>query len=132
MKTIQGNLRELGDAGVYGATVTYSYIEIDEQVIKKITTWRGLDGKINNALGKKVVLHMNGDYLVGITREDGKTYCTEKSGLFSDIITILIAIPLSIFIIGLPFLILGLKSISAKMKANSGSELPNAIQIPRV
>jgi hypothetical protein len=136
MNTYQGFLRELGQATVNARnkSVEYTYLEIGGQMVKKVTSFSGLDGKLNNALGKSVTLHVSGKYLVAITTEDGKTYCTEKFGLLplvATLIWIVIGALLSVVIIGLPFLFAGLQSLNVMLKAKSGAELPNAIEIPR-
>jgi hypothetical protein len=136
MKTYQGFLRELGQATVNSRnkSVEYTYIEIGDQMIKKITSFSGLDGKLNNALAKSITLHVNGNYLVALTTEDGKTYCTEKFGLMpwlATLICVVMGAVFSVVIIGLPFLLAGLQSLNVMIKAKSGTELPNAIEIPR-
>jgi hypothetical protein len=136
MKTYQGFLRELGQATVNSRnkSVEYTYIEIGDKMIKKITSFSGLDGKLNNALGKSITLHVNGNYLVALTTEDGKTYCTEKFGLMpwlATLICVVMGALFSVVIIGLPFLLAGLQSLNVMIKAKSGTELPNAIEIPR-
>ncbi len=136
MNTHQGFLRELGQATVNARnkTVEYTYIEIGDQMIKKLMSFSGLDGKLNNALGKSVTLHVSGKYLVAITTEDGKTYCTEKFGLLpwvATLIWVVMGAMLAVVIIGIPFLVSGLMSLNVMLKAKSGAELPNAIEIPR-
>lgn len=136
MKTYQGYLRELGQATVNSRnkSVEYTYIEIGDQMIKKITSFSGLDGKLNNALGKSITLHVNGNYLVALTTEDDKTYCTEKFGLMpwlATLVCVVMGALFSVVIIGLPFLLAGLQSLNVMLKAKSGTELPKAIEIPR-
>jgi hypothetical protein len=53
MATRKGVLRELGQSSTASnGLVKYSYIEIDDEMIKPISTYRGLDGKIRIELGK--------------------------------------------------------------------------------
>jgi hypothetical protein len=136
MKTYQGYLRELGQAEVNSRnkSVEYTYVEIGDQMIKKLTSFSGLDSKLNNALGKTVSLHVNGNYLVALTTEDGQTYCTEKFGLLpwlATLICVVMGALFSVVIIGLPFLLAGLQSLNVMLKAKSGAELPKAVEIPR-
>jgi hypothetical protein len=136
MKTYQGFLRELGQATVNSRnkSVEYTYIEIGDQMINKITSFSGLDSKLNNALGKSITLHVNGNYLVALTTEDGKTYCTEKFGFMpwlATLICVVMGALFSVVIIGLPFLLAGLQSLNVMLKAKSGAELPKALEIPR-
>ncbi len=139
MKTYQGTLKELGQAEVDARkkTITYTYIEIGDQMIKKITTFNGLDGKLNNALGKHLVLHINGNALVAVTTEDGKTYATEKWGMFHTMLVwglliwgVGLAIAMHV-LVGLPLLLFGGYALYKITQINSGSKLPNAILIPR-
>lgn len=138
-KTYQGVLSELGQAEVDARrkTITYTYIEVGGQMLKKILTFNGLDGKLNNALGKNLTLHVTGDVLVAITTDDGKTYATEKNGLLHTLfvwVLLLWGVGMAIgmhFLVGLPFLIFGGYGLYKISQINSGSKLPNAILIPR-
>jgi hypothetical protein len=138
-KIYQGTLQELGQAEVIqrSKTVDYTYIQVGEEMVKKVTTFNGLDGKLNSALGKTVTLHTKGRFLVAITTEDGKTYSTEEEGavkLLMAIIVIITGVMMTFkthFILGLPLFIMGGYMLYLRSQINSGASIPNAIQIPR-
>jgi predicted DNA-binding protein (UPF0251 family) len=139
MKTYQGILLELGQAEVVrrSKTVNYTFIQVADEMIKKVTTFNGLDGKLNNALGKVVTLHVNGRLLVAITTEDGKVYSTEKEGVFN-LLKIIIMLGCGIamtwathIVLGIPFFALAGYMMLLRSQVNSTADLPNAIEIPR-
>lgn len=135
MKTYKGPLRELGEAteGRRTQTMNYTYIEIGDQMIKGAKVFRGLDGKLNLALGQPLTLHVDGAYIVALTTQDGKTYSSEKWGFFSKLTAwafVSVGVPLSFFVVGLPFVLIGGLLLYTSAKANAGASLPNAIQIP--
>lgn len=135
MKTYQGALRELGEAaeGRRTQTMNYTYIEIGDQMIKNVKVFRGLDGKLSLALGKPLTLHVDGSYIVALTTQDGKTYSSEKWGFFKKLVAwafVAVGVPLSFFIIGLPFALMGSVLLYTSFKIDAGASLPNAIQIP--
>jgi hypothetical protein len=135
MKTYQGVLRELGEAaeGRRTQTMNYTYIEIGDQMIKGAKVFRGLDSKLSLALGKPLTLHVDGSYIVALTTHEGKTYSSEKWGFFKKLVAwalVAVGVPLSFFIIGLPFALMGGVLLYTSAKANAGASLPNAIQIP--
>ena len=135
MKTYQGALRELGEAteGRRTQTMNYTYIEIGDQMIKGAKVFRGLDSKLNLALGQALTLHVDGSYVVALTTQDGKTYSSEEWGFFKKLVAwafVAVGMPLSFFIVGLPFVLIGGLLLYTSAKANAGASLPNAIQIP--
>ncbi len=137
MKTYQGILRELGQAKAdqLSKTMDYTYIEVGDQMIKNAKVFGGLDGKVNNALGEPVTLHVDGNYVVAMTTQEGKTYSSEKFGAATKMtvwVLILINIPFVFVLIGIPFLFRGVSMLNTMAKASSGADLPNAIQIPNV
>ncbi len=135
MKTYQGVLRELGEAaeGRRTQTMNYTYIEIGDQMIKGAKVFRGLDSKLSLALGKPLTLHVDGSYIVALTTQEGKTYSSEKWGFFKKLVAwtfVAVGVPLSLFIIGLPFVLIGGVLLYTSFKIDAGASLPNAIQIP--
>lgn len=135
MKTYKGTLRELGEAfeGRRTQTMNYTYIEVGDQMIKGAKVFRGLDSKLNLALGQPLTLHMDGAYIVALTTQEGKTYSSENWGFFKKLVAwafVVVGLPLSLFLVGLPFVLIGGLLLHTSAKANAGASLPNAIQIP--
>lgn len=137
MEKYQGYLQELGQAEKHPAAsaMEYTYIEIGDQMLKKVTVFTGLDGKLNNELGKNVTLHVSNGYVLGLTTQEGKSYRTEKSsGSVGAWILIIMGILLSLTLIGailgLPMFVAGFKMLSLVKKINVDLDLPNAIEIP--
>jgi len=138
MKAHEGVLKELGESTIDGPGVLYSYIEMDDVMLKKIATFRGLNGKLEGALGKRITLYINRNLLVALKEAGGKTYCTEKiptSGKFFPFLLVVLGIILCLTIIGaiagIPMLWFGWRIYKNIQAINSGASLPNAVEIPR-
>ena len=85
MKEYRGVV-ELGDYRVAAGNrpiYVYSYIQVGDDVIKRIGVCSGLSGKLQLAVeaeaGCEIALYVQKDYLIGIT-VNGKTYATDFGG----------------------------------------------------
>ncbi|MBS0224856.1 MAG: hypothetical protein JSS25_00750 [Proteobacteria bacterium] len=139
MKTVSGVLQTVGESRSNKSQVYYSYIEIGGEMLKKVVTFRGLNGKLRAELGNHITLYLNGDFLVALEASNGKTYCTEKASsqmtkavifLIAGIILTIVLFPAGILFGG----ILGFVALmlwSGASRVNSGSSIPGAIEVPR-
>ena len=155
-RTVSGTLRQLGPSKIEKQVVDYSYLEIDEEILKKVCTFEGLHGKLQTALGEQITLHMDGPVVIAITCADGRTYCAERFGIFLHLcLGIILMIGLAslltglyvlaanrepsqhfcefIFFGGIGFVFLrgAYKANQLLQRARMGNYLPNAIPIPR-
>jgi hypothetical protein len=139
MEEIRGLLKTLGESSRANQGVTYSYIEIDDRVIKKPLTFSGLNGKIDSNIGEVISLYLDGSCIVAVTDKHGKTYSSESpSGLmiFGQYFTILVSVLLSLFVITIPLTLPiiwnSIKVIKIMKSIERGTEIPGVIQLPRV
>lgn len=137
MKAVKGILKEIGQTSKFGANTTskYLYLEIGDEMIKNVITFDGLDGKFRGEMGSEVVAYFDGDYLIGFTNQDGKTYSSTKPNFFAFLfmwMLIIVGIPAIPFLVGLLSIYIGVINLKKFNKMKAGAELPNAIQIPNV
>lgn len=134
LRTAFGTLKQLGPSKIDSQTVDYSYLELDEQLIKKVSVFNGVNGKLESSLGQPVTLHLAGSFIVGVTTAEGKTYCSESFGAFFYALMLLmlgVGLALLVFGIGVIFLIAGYRMWRIMHLASLGNSLPNAIALPR-
>lgn len=112
---------------------TFSYIEVGDQILKKVKAYNGVAGELQGVVGEQVTLFMQGRHLVGVRTAEGRTFASAGDNMLLNIFvflsTLVAGIPLSFFLIGLPILFLAWMMwtrISAQMAARS---LPGAILI---
>jgi hypothetical protein len=139
MEEIRGLLKTLGESSRANQGITYSYIEINDRIIKKPLTFSGLNGKIDSNIGEVISLYLDGSCIVAVTDKDGKTYSSESpSGLliFGLYIAILGSVILSLFVITMPLTLPiiwnSIKGIKIMKSIERGTEIPGVIQLPRV
>jgi hypothetical protein len=136
MKVVKGILKEIGQSNKFGANTTskYLYLEIGDEMIKNITTFDGLDGKFRGEMGNDVTAYFEGGYLVAFTDKTGKTFSSTKPNILFFLINwafiILGIVTIPFLGIGLLFLYWGFTDLKKLSRMKSGSELPNAIEIP--
>ena len=115
--------------------LTYSYIQIGDHVLKKVKAFTGISSKLEvaRANGGLVTIYIHGKTLIGVKMPDGKIFSSGGQGIFlqSILLIILLAfgIPLSFFVIGLPFLIGAWFVLSDLRAIFAARALPNAIMI---
>jgi hypothetical protein len=135
MEQVKGQLKELGDSVASSRTpfMSYSYVQVGDRLLKGVKCFNGLDGKFRLQLGRDVTLHVKGSTIVAVQTDDGKLYSSEKStaGYVIGLGLIGLGLPFCFVLIGFPFLALGLYLTWLTHTANSGANLPNAIQLPR-
>jgi hypothetical protein len=134
LKTVSGVLKQIGPSTINAQVVDYSYLEFEDQLIKKVSIFNGVHGKLESSLGQSVTLHMDGSFVVGVTCADGKTYCSEPFGILSYLALFLMlgaGAALLVFIVGLVFLIAAYRIWRIIHFASLGNGLPNAISLPR-
>lgn len=139
MEEVRGQLKTLGESSRANQGVTYSYIEIDDRILKKPLTFSGLNGKIDSNIGEVISLYLDGTCIVAVKDKDGKTYSSESpSGFFilALYIGILASVLLSFFVITMPITIpiiwYSFKGIKIMKSIKRGTEIPGVIQLPRV
>lgn len=139
MREYKGIIKTIG-AGTAMATSrtgnlgTYSYIEIGDEIIHGPKAWSGIQGELSAALrvGEPVTLHMHGNYLVGITQADGRTFASGGDGgidWMMFLIYLVIGIPLTLAVIGFFFLYLAWRHWQRIAAGFAASGLPGAIMI---
>jgi hypothetical protein len=87
MRTITGKLKSLGPAVVHGAqrgskfVTVYSYVEVEDQVIKQLRVPGGIDGKLREALqsAESSTLFTRHNILCGVRLGKGKTFVASAS-----------------------------------------------------
>lgn len=138
MKEYNGVVREIGASITNAAdngVATYGYVEVGDATIKKLKATTGIRGKLDAAFaqGEPVTLYVRSGYLCGIKMPDGRVFASEVHGLFGTLIGfvcfLLIGIPFSVILIGLPFLWFAWvfwKRLSAYFAAKS---LPGAVLV---
>lgn len=113
MKEYNGVVREIGASNINAADhglATYAYVEVGDAMVRKLKATTGIRGKLGVAFdeGKPVTLYVDSGYLCGIKMADGRVYASEVHGFFGTLIFfvcfLLIGIPFSVIIIGIPFL----------------------------
>lgn len=139
MEEIRGQLKTLGESSRANQGVTYSYIEIDDRILKKPLTFSGLNGKIDSNIGEVISLYLDGTFIVAVTDKDGKTYSSESPSGFLILalyIAIFVSVLLSFFVITMPITIPiiwnSFKGIKIMKSIERGTEIPGVIQLPRV
>ena len=139
MEEIRGLLKTLGESSRANQGITYSYIEINDRIIKKPLTFSGLNGKIDSNIGEVISLYLDGSCIVAVTDKDGKTYSSESpSGLliFGLYIAILGSVLLSLFVITIPLTLPiiwnSIKGIKIMKIIERGPKIPGVIHLPRV
>lgn len=102
MKTINGNLRLLGESTVQHSNnarltvIIYSVMEIGGQTLSNIKTSPALSSFLALSLGKEIIIYLHGSNLIGLTKDE-KTYYFK--GYESPFITLVFLIFLAITLI---------------------------------
>jgi hypothetical protein len=134
IRTVTGTLKEYGPSTKNSQVVSYSYLELDGQMLTKVEIFNGVHGKLQSSLGETITLHMDRSFVVGITCADGKTYCSERFGFFSYLafwLMLVGGLVFLAFIIGIVFLIAAFRIWMTIHRGSLGINLPNAIPLPR-
>ncbi len=134
LRTVTGILKEYGPSTQNAQIVSYSYLELDEQMLKKVDVFNGVHGKLQSSLGQSITLHLDRSFVVGVTGADGKTYCSERFGIFSHFafwLMLAAGLALLVFGVGIIFLIAAFRIWMIIHRAAIGNDLPNAIPLPR-
>ncbi|QDS17036.1 hypothetical protein [Xanthomonas arboricola] len=111
---ITGELTVLGDAQFSANGVReYSVIEIGNKVYSKHRAPAGINTYLQRAIqmNGQTSLHVEGNFIYGVTLPDGKTYCWKKSPIGSAFILVIGIIGLP-FVIGLFFIIAAFKELA--------------------
>ena len=122
IKQITGTLHEIGESSITNKENKYSYIQVDESMIPKVVIYSGLNGKLRNS--------------VAITDQNGQTFYTQ-AGTFSLLmiwsLLLLVSIPLSFLLIGIPLVLMSVWGLVTVVQARKAieqvSKLPNAVAI---
>ncbi|MDI9233707.1 hypothetical protein [Limnohabitans lacus] len=134
LRTVSGELKEYGPSTQNAQVVSYSYLELDGQMLTKVQIFNGVHGKLQSSLGETITLYMDRSFVVGITCADGKTYCSERFGFgmsFSFWLMLIAGLVFLAFVVGIVFLIAAFKIFTIIHRASLGNSLPNAIPLPR-
>lgn len=139
MKTFSGELHEIGDGKFVsnrgGDHVKYSYIEIGDQIIRKVMVMSGLDTKLRNAVGSEATLFVSFNAVVGVQSSDGRTYSTSFPGntliLYFAVafMAVLGLFLLPFFGIGLFFFYLAYLFWKQARRVSDSKSIPNAIPL---
>lgn len=141
MKEYSGVLKNLGGATVASDKLrgsdqmitSYSYIQIGDQMIKKVSVQTGIDQELGRAQGQEITVYMKGKYLLGIKLSDGRTFASEWGGVFLSGLHFLLMLPLaiifSLILIGLPLLMVVWLLWERFLAAMAAKDIPNAIMI---
>jgi hypothetical protein len=136
MEQIEGALKVLGPSRTTLqalSVTTYSYIEIGDRIIKKITVFEGMNGPLQQALQSPgaVTLYVMNGYLCGVRLQTGKVYASEMVGriylyvvLASAAILGLITLPL--LGMGLFFFYIGWRFWKLLQAKNEAGLIPDA------
>ena len=137
MEQIEGVVKTLGPSKTtfQGTSVTvYSYIEVGDRIIKKVTVFDGMNGPLQIAVQTptSVTLYLKNGYLCGVRMPDGKIYASEmlgRIGLYAALVAaaLLGLITLPFLGMGLFFFYLGWKVWKVLDAKNSAGNLPNAV-----
>lgn len=136
IKQITGTLHEIGESSITNKENKYSYIQVDESMIPKVVIYSGLNGKLRNSVGDKVTLYMQKKTIYAITDQNGQTFYTQ-AGTFSLLmiwsLLLLVSIPLSFLLIGIPLVLMSVWGLVTVVQARKAieqvSKLPNAVAI---
>ena len=84
MQEVTGVLQMLGSGVVSRNTVGKSFVQFDTleiggKVLQKLRTARSLEDFLSRGLGDQVTLYLVGNFIVGVTLADGKTYYWSRS-----------------------------------------------------
>jgi hypothetical protein len=134
LRTVTGILKEYGPSTKNAQVVSYSYLELDGQMLTKVDVFNGVHGKLQSSLGESITLHIDRSFVVGITCADGKTYCSEPIGVFIHFafwLMLVAGLALLVFGIGIIFLIAAFRIWMLIHRVSLGMNLPNAIPLPR-
>lgn len=141
MKEYVGVISELGASNSisngYGSNglTTYSYVQIGDQIVKKVKAFTGIRSKLEAALqqGESITLYFHGKFLIGIRMADGKLFATEGDGMVSMILvfvgSLILGVPLSALLIGIPILVLAWFALGRIRVMLAARGLPGAIRI---
>jgi hypothetical protein len=137
MEQIEGVVKTLGPSRTtfQGTSLTvYSYIEVGDQVIKKVMVFDGMNGPLQIAVQTpaSVTLYLKNGYLCGMRMPDGKAYASEmmgRFGLYAALVAaaILGLITLPLLGMGLFFFYMGWKLWKLLDAKNSAGNIPNAV-----
>lgn len=139
MKVFTGTLNELGDSTslVDGGESfrMYSYVQLNDQIIKPLGVRGGVDGKLRQCLdhSSEITIFTKRNILVGLKHPDGKTYAPDFGSRDKTIFKICAAFS----VLTIPFfgigLIIGLmtylKFWPAVQIINAANSIPGAIRL---
>ncbi len=134
LRTVTGTLKEYGPSTKNSQVVSYSYLELDGQILTKVDIFNGVHGKLQSSLGESITLHLDRSFVVGITCTDGKTYCSEPIGIFIHFafwLMLVAGLALLVFVVGIIFLIAAFRIWMLIHRVSLGINIPNAIPLPR-
>jgi hypothetical protein len=98
MKKYTGELKTIGTgSGVAGRGSTYTFIEIGEHRLKKISVSDALDGVLHEGLKHSepidiwVVSYLGKNIIAGVSRRDGTVFRAKVTGVFPAILIALVS-----------------------------------------
>lgn len=136
MKEYHGVIGELSSATHDGAIITYPYIEIGGQHVRKVKAGFGIRTKLQAAMaeGDPVTIYVQSGYLCGIKMADGRVFSAQGAGFFFGVVApalcIFFCALLSLIVIGIPLLAIVLWVwVPYWMSRSAAASLPDAIAV---